>query len=99
MSTIAQLTHMSRLNLSYTKVTDAGLTHLSNLGELSELQLDSAAITDVGVATLLRHSRLKLLNLYHTLVTASGFDSLRKALPSCQIVWDRDSALPTRRGS
>jgi hypothetical protein len=42
---------------------------------------------------------LKVLNLYHTLVTEPGYRKLKEALPGCQIIWDRDSSLPTRRGS
>jgi len=42
---------------------------------------------------------LRLLNLYHTLVTEAGHASLKKALPDCKIVWDRESSLPNRRGS
>jgi hypothetical protein len=45
------------------------------------------------------HGSLTVLNLYHTLVTQKGYDSLRTALPACRIVWDRDSSLPNRRGS
>ena len=40
---------------------------------------------------------LKALNLYHTLVTEKGLQSLKAALPQCAVVFDRDSALPTRR--
>ena len=43
--------------------------------------------------------KLKLLNLYHTLVTEKGLETLKAALPACHIIWDRDSSLPTRRGS
>jgi hypothetical protein len=40
---------------------------------------------------------LKALNLYHTLVTEKGWQEIKSALPSCEIVFDRDSALPNRR--
>ena len=42
---------------------------------------------------------LKYLNLYHTLVTDKGYQTLKTALPSCEIVYDRESSLPTRRRS
>lgn len=66
---------------------------------LTELLLDSATITDVGAAVLASFSQLKQLNLYHTLVTDKGMESLRKSLPNCRVVWERDSAQPIRRGS
>jgi hypothetical protein len=40
---------------------------------------------------------LKELNLYHTLVTDQGFKDLKAALPGCEIVYERDSALSNRR--
>ena len=42
---------------------------------------------------------LKSLNLYHTLVTEKAMQELKSALPSCEIVFDRDSALPNRRSA
>ena len=61
------------------------------------LSLDSTDVTDAGVSALTGMAELKDLNLYHTLVTDAGMDQLRAALPECEIVFDRDSALPTRR--
>jgi hypothetical protein len=43
--------------------------------------------------------KLRTLNLYHTLITEAGVARIQKALPDCRILWDRDSALPTRRKS
>jgi hypothetical protein len=43
-------------------------------------------------------SGLKILNLYHTLITEKGVALLKAGLPNCQIIFDRDSALPARRG-
>lgn len=40
---------------------------------------------------------LKSLNLYHTLVSEKGYQDLQASLQSCNIVFDRDSALPNRR--
>jgi hypothetical protein len=66
---------------------------------MKELLLDSAGITDAAVDALRSRADLKTLNLYHTLVTQKGYETLRSAMPSCRIIWDRDSALPNRRGS
>jgi hypothetical protein len=40
-------------------------------------------------------SRLRYIDLYHTLVSEQGIQSLKKALPDCKINWNLDS---TRRG-
>jgi hypothetical protein len=42
---------------------------------------------------------LDYLNLYHTLVSETVFGTLRDALPDCEIVWEKESALPNRRRS
>lgn len=57
-----------------------------------------AKITDGGIDNLKAMRDLKVLNLYHTLVTEKGLALLKSALPGCGIVFDRDSALPARRG-
>ncbi len=96
---IAALRNLTKLNLDYTSVTDKGLKALASLTKLTELKLDSATVTDAGLDPLTGLAGLRLLNLYHTLVTDAGFRKLKAALPECKIVWDRESALPTRRGS
>ena len=82
-----------------TAVTDKGIAHLASLAQLTDLRLDSVTLTDAGVRPLESLGRLKVLNLYHTLVTDKGFEQLKAALPGCKIIWDRESALPIRRGS
>jgi len=69
------------------------------LSRLTTLRLDSASITDAGVKTLAALGSLRTLNLYHTLVTEAGYKNLKAALPACHIIWERESNLPTRRGS
>ena len=44
---------LARLHLEKTKVTDAGLVHLKDLGNLEYLNLYGTAVTDAG----LEHSR------------------------------------------
>jgi hypothetical protein len=78
-------------------VDDKGLESLQSLPRVRELSLDSTNITDTGAALLKSMASLKDLNLYHTLVTEAGMNELRSALPNCEIVFDRDSALPNRR--
>ena len=100
LANLAPLKNLTSLNLDYTTVTDKGLCgSVRRFRNLLQLRLDSATITDTGVETLSALKGLKMLNLYHTLVTDAGYQALRRALPHCKIVWDRESALPTRRGS
>jgi Leucine-rich repeat (LRR) protein len=87
------------LNLDYTSVSDKGLPKLQALTSLTRLSLDSASITDEGAAALASMKGLKYLNLYHTLVSDKGYQMLKAALPGCEIVFDRESSLPTRRRS
>ena len=94
---LAKLGALKSLNLDYTKVSEKGLAGLS--ATLSSLRLDSANISDASIDTLRGQGKLRYLNLYHTLVTEKGFQALKAALPQCEIVFDGDSAQPTRRGS
>jgi hypothetical protein len=88
-----------RLNLDYTGISDKSLDQLAALTELTDLSLDTATITDAGVEKLAGMKGLKRLNLYHTLLTDKGYEQLKAALPSCEVVYDRESALPNRRKS
>jgi Leucine-rich repeat (LRR) protein len=97
-ATLATFNKLEQLNLDYTTFNDEGLKAITAL-PLSELRLDSANITDASVDALSSMKGLKLLNLYHTLVSEDAHTRLVKALPQTQIIWDRDSKLPNRRGS
>jgi hypothetical protein len=70
---------------------------LKALPKLRDLSLDATSVTDQGAQALQSMTALKNLNLYHTLVTEKGMLALQSALPECKIVFDRDSALPSRR--
>ncbi|MBM3738602.1 MAG: hypothetical protein FJW39_22720 [Acidobacteria bacterium] len=96
---LAKLPKLKALNLNYTQVTDQGLAILKTLPALTDLSLDTGAVTDKGLDTLAGMKGLRWLNLYHTLITEAGFRKLQQAMPDTRIVFDRDSALPNRRGS
>jgi hypothetical protein len=70
---------------------------LKELPGLVELSIDNANVTDQSVGALKAMRTLRSLNLYHTLVTEKGYGELKNSLPSCNIIFDRDSALPNRR--
>ena len=59
----------------------------------------SRIVTDSGVRALKSMAGLKSLNLYHTLITEKAMKEIQSALPTCEIVFDRDSALPNRRSA
>ena len=91
------LKNLSVVKADYTSVDDKGMEALRGLPKLRELSLDSTGVTDSGAAALKSVASLRSLNLYHTLVTEKGMDALKGSLPACEIVFDRDSALPNRR--
>ena len=74
-----------RVNLSGTKVTDAGLVHLKGLTNLRWLDLGDTNVTDAGLVHLKGLTKLERLDLWSTKVSATGFKELQKALPNCQI--------------
>jgi Leucine-rich repeat (LRR) protein len=98
LAALASLKHLKMLNLNYTAVDDQGMASLKAMPELRELRLNMAKVTDASIGDLSTLHDLRVLNLYHTLVTEKGVAQLKNALPACAIVFDRDSALPTRRG-
>ena len=78
------------------RLVDVGLVRRANAD--GDARGVVVAVTDAGVEYLKPLGQLKLLNLYHTLVSDGGYQTLRTALPGCRIIWDRKSALPARRG-
>ncbi len=49
---VKSLSHLERLNLDDTAVTDAGLASLKGMSHLRWLRLDNTAVTDAGLAHL-----------------------------------------------
>ena len=70
---------------------------LQGMPQLRELHLDSVDVGDESIDVLASMPNLQSVNLYHTMVTETGAEQLKKALPKCQVIWDRDSARPNRR--
>jgi hypothetical protein len=71
------LTTLQQLDLSYTKVTDAGLAHLKGLTGLQYLDLSCTQVTDAGLAHLKGLTGLQYLDLSCTQVTGAGMVHLR----------------------
>lgn len=96
-SALSALPKLRRLNLDYTSVTDKIIPGLP--ASLEELSLDTSNVTDASIGVLAGRTNLRFLNLYHTTISEKAYETLKAALANCTIVYDRDSALPTRRKS
>jgi hypothetical protein len=72
------------LQLSGTRVTNAGLSHLRGLTGLRVLWLYDTPISDAGLVHLQGLSGLRVLNLRSTLVSPAAVDALQQALPQCE---------------
>jgi hypothetical protein len=83
--------------VNYTPVTDAGFAKLSTITAFTELKLDRTDLSDKSLEWLSRLKNLKYLDVYHTLVSESGFQSLKKALPGTEINWSLDAGRTRRR--
>ncbi len=98
MAFLEHLENLEYLNLSMTKISDAGLAHIGKLPNLKSLELSSSPdigpnITDVGLSNLSRFTNLSEINLrLCNQITDAGlayFDQLPKltilALAGCKL--------------
>lgn len=67
--------------------TDDELMSLAGLSKLSELGIESSGVTDAGMVHLAPLRSLKKLYLVDTAVSNNAVQSLRAALPTCEIVY------------
>jgi YHS domain-containing protein len=72
--------NIQALNLSGSKVTNAGLAALEGMPNLTRLHLEKTAITDAGLQHVAKLRKIQYLNLYGTGMTDAGLNSL-KGLP------------------
>ena len=70
------LVHLRDVDLSGSKITDAGLASLQGLPEIEDLSLSDTAITDRGLAALKTMHCLRRLNLNFTGITRNGLPQL-----------------------
>ncbi len=80
------MTRLSILNLSNTRVSDAGLAHLMGLASLTKLFLNGTRVTNAGLLHLKTLGNLKELDLGGTLATADGMKKLNQTLPMLLIM-------------
>jgi uncharacterized membrane protein len=67
---------MVSLDLSGTKVDDAGLRGLESASQLRMLRLSETGVTDAGLDIVAKMNTLESLNLYGTAITDAGLDKL-----------------------
>lgn len=77
------------LQLSGTRVSNAGLAHLRHLTGLKVLWLYDTPISDAGLVHLRGLTGLRVLNLRSTLTSTAAVDVLQDVLPQCEFrrVW------------
>lgn len=77
------LAGLTRLDLSFTKVGDAGLVHFKDCTNLMYLGLDSTQVTDAGLAYFKNCTNLTHLHLGRTKVNSAGlahFENCKKLI-------------------
>ncbi len=97
LESIAGMANLKSLGLANTSVGDEGIRRVAGLTKLEYLLLAHTQITDTGMEHLHAMSNLKGMSLMGSQVTPQGVKQLRKALPSCQVVYNtkkETSALP-----
>lgn len=85
LSNLAKMKSLSGLNLCATEITDAGIADLLKCPRLTSLGLAQTSVSDKSLPLLIRFTKLLSLNLEHTRMTDSGVETLKKALPKCNI--------------
>jgi hypothetical protein len=81
---------LATLDLKNTVVTDKGLKSLAGVS-VSYLNLSGCAgVTDAGLESIARLKGLEVVVLAGTRVTTDGVASLKKALPDCNFILDKD---------
>lgn len=83
---VKDLEKLKGLTLIEAGTTDAGLEHVRTLKNLERLALESANITDAGLKHLEALKNLKMLYFDSAQCTEAAVESLRKALPKCEVV-------------
>jgi hypothetical protein len=85
MEHLAGLTNLEALSLQYTRVGDAGVERLAGLSRLRELVLYHTGVTDAVAPTLAKLTRLERLYVGETGITEKGLETLKAALPRCEM--------------
>jgi hypothetical protein len=85
-SALRSLPGLKRVSLYCTNVTDAGIEHVSQLGNLEDLTLSGTDVSDSGLMPLKRLKHLKQLRVKSTRVTDAGVAELQRVLPGLKVM-------------
>jgi hypothetical protein len=86
------------VDLSSSKVTDAGLVHVKGFAQLQSLDLMQTQVTDAGLEHLNGLTQLRSLNLRGTGITDAGVERLHQALPNCNVAHNAPTPAQTPAG-
>jgi mono/diheme cytochrome c family protein/uncharacterized membrane protein len=81
LTTIGQLTNLTRLQLDNTTITDKGLASLQSLVGLQYLNLVGTKVTNQGVMELRGLPKLQAIYLYKTFISSSDWSMLKNSFP------------------
>jgi Leucine rich repeat len=76
---------LMELDLSQTKIADAGLANLAGCVKLETLRLNDSSISDAGLPHLEGLVNLRMLDLARTRVSAAGMNKLQRVLRKTKI--------------
>lgn len=85
LAAIAECKAITRLDISYTKITDKGLVHLQQLPNMQTLNVVGTAVTASGLLQLKSNKQLQAVFIYQSSVDKNAYASLKKALPKVTI--------------
>ncbi|MEJ8843369.1 c-type cytochrome domain-containing protein [Lacibacter sp. H375] len=85
LSIIAECKAITRLDISYTKITDKGFTYLQELTNLQSLNLVGTAVTTNGLMQLKNNKELQAVYIYQSSVDKKTVVSLKTSLPNVTI--------------
>ena len=84
---IARQSHLQRLWLTNTRITDEGLPSLMPLKNLRVIGLARTGVTDAGFPFLANMKSLREVYLYPNKVTDSAVDDLKAKLPGVRVIY------------
>ncbi len=81
--------NITGLDLSETKVSDAGLAHFKDRKNITNLYLNTTRVSDAGLPDLAGLLSLAAAetDLRNTRISLRGHEQLKTALPNCKIFW------------
>lgn len=86
LSTIGQLSNLTRLQIQQNPISDSGIASLEGLTNLETLNLYGTDVTDAALSSIEKLPNLKKLFLWQTKVTPEGAEGLKGKLPKLVVV-------------